>query len=100
MSTQGDIPTRFREMRRRHIGASVALLVSVPVILFLAVLASVSTLPLVAALCIGYVLFVLIGALYARSTWLCPQCGHHLGHGLILPGWDITHCRYCGVRLQ
>lgn len=35
-----------------------------------------------------------------RVNWHCPRCQRYLGHGAFFPGWDITHCRYCGVRLQ
>ena len=96
-----DVPKRFREMCRRHIRALVGVALSIPG--FLAVLAVsslarstvlVSTPP--SRLC----LLVIVETIYLRSTWSCPKCGLYVGQGMFLPGWDITHCRYCGVRLQ
>jgi hypothetical protein len=52
----------------------------------------------------GGFIFLLLAAIAEgiayRVTWRCPKCEGYLGESRMFPGWDITHCRYCGVRLR
>lgn len=87
-------------MRRKHIRATVVMLVvAFPglLLMFLAVALDPSLGVLFLFL---WVLVLLICGVYLRYTWSCPNCDLYLGQGQFLPGWDITHCRYCGVHLR
>jgi len=43
---------------------------------------------------------VLAAGLFLYVNWSCPRCGKYLGESRWFPGWNITHCRYCGVHLR
>jgi hypothetical protein len=49
---------------------------------------------------VALLLAMFVAGIAYRVNWHCPSCQAYLGQGAFFPGWDITHCRYCGVRLQ
>ena len=90
-------------VRQQKIGGTLA---AVSVFLTLGLLAWLLSVGMVLTDPLAFLFFGLFVAEPVVAVWLlymnwsCPKCGRYLGRGQITPGWDITHCRYCGVRLR